>query len=191
MNRKLRFTAPLALLLLLAAPLAARATSTKGTIYLATLVDTVHVLPFAASVPIRIRLDRFTTDRQAEHLAAVARSKGEIALRTALGHEFLGNLEVNGRIADPIAYARTFHDAQGTHVLLIAQRPLSMREIFAGWPTADYPFTVLQLDLRSDGTGSGSLIAAARIRPRKSGEIELLDFNFIPSRLFQVKTLGS
>ena len=194
MQRALCLAAVAAVTLALAPGLAVAGTTTRPNppiTYIATLVDSTHILPMADSVPITIRLDRYTTESEAAHLSDVAKVKNEQGLRQALGEDFVGQLQIDNHLSDPIAYARRVEDANGTHLMLIAQRPLTMREIFQGWPTVDYPFTVLELDLGPNGTGSGTMYLAARIRPRKNGKIELVGYDFLPSRLMAVKKTQS
>jgi hypothetical protein len=168
----------------------ASAAGSLDRVYLATLVDTSHVLPHAQSVPIRVRLERLTADDRVGDLVRVARENGESALRRALETESVGRLEINGRLGDPIAYARRIEDADGVHLLLIAERSLSLREIFGNRRSVDYPFTVVEIDLAADGSGSGNFYGAARIRPRKDGEIELDGLSPLPARLLAVKTVS-
>jgi hypothetical protein len=180
-------------LALLVASVAAADQQTRGTAttYVATLVDSTHILPMAESVPITIRLERFTTGSEASHFSDVARARDETALRKALSEDFIGQLRIDNHLSDPIAYARRVDDQSGHHLMLIAQRPLSMREIFQGWPSVDYPFTVIELDLGPNGAGSGTIYLAARIRPHENGEIELVGYDFLPSRLMAVKKVAS
>jgi hypothetical protein len=189
MSRISRFTAIVALLLAIGVAGAFAAVSLDR-VYLATLVDTSHVLPHAQSVPIRVRLERLTADDRVADLVRVARDKGELALRRALETESVGRLEINGRLGDPISYARRIEDADGVHLLLISERSLSLREIFGNRRSVDYPFTVVEIDLAPDGSGSGNFYGAARIRPRKDGDIELDGLSALPARLLAVKAVG-
>jgi len=180
----------IAVCLALSAVAVARAASPPATTYIATLVDDHAIGLRTSSLPITIRLDRLTTGEEDEAVATAARSGKENVLRDALRRNFVGRIEINGRLGDPISYATRTVDQDGTHLLLIAPRALSPREIFRGWWSVDYPFVVVELDLRPDGTGSGHFYAATRIRTRKDGDIALTDLFFFPSRLMAVKTVA-
>jgi hypothetical protein len=186
MKRVSRLTS-IAVLLLAFGISGASAASAPDRIYLATLVDTSHVLPGAESIPIRVRLARLTADDRVADLASVAREKGALALRRALETESVGRLEINGHLGNPISYARRTEDASGVHLLLISERSLSLREIFGMRRSTDFPFTVVEIDLAPDGSGTGNFYGAARIRPRKGGELELDGLSPLPARLMAVK----
>jgi hypothetical protein len=193
MNRIVRLTA-LAVACFTVSAVAARAETgapgTQGGLYLATLVDTGHVLPRAESVPLRIRLDRLTSDDEADALAKVSASGRELSLRQAFFGRYLGRLEINGRLGDPIVYARRFEDERGSHLVVIAQRFIGLRERFANVRSTDYPFTVIELDFRADGRADGEMSLAARLRPEGGGRIGYQSLGFVPGRLLAVKRLG-
>ena len=172
------------------AAFAAAEPAAVDTVYLATVVDSSHVLPHSVSVPIRVRLDRLTADDRVAELVQVAQRQGESALQRSLQRESVGRLEINGRLGDPIAYARRIEDADGAHLLLIAERSISLREIFGNRRSVDYPFTVVEIDLAPDGAGGGLFYGAARLRPRRDGEIELDGLSLMPARLLGVKAVS-
>lgn len=194
MKRTSHLAAAVTLVLLGTAAGAAAAPSSgasgSGSVYLATLVDSGHSLPRATSLPIRVRLDRFTADERVDDLVRLARRRGELALRRELQTESVGRLEIDGHLGVPIAYARRIEDADGAHLLLIAERSLSRRELFGQRTSARYPLIVVEIDLRPDGSGSGGFFAAARIFPRRDGEIELDGLNPLPARLMAVRTVS-
>ena len=191
MSHPLRRFAALASLLL-PVPLAASEApaSAPQTVYLATVVDTSHVSPRGASMPIRVRLDRLTSDERVAELVGIAHEKGEPALRRALAGEALGRLEIDGRLGDPITYARRIEDADGAHLLLVALRSVSIREVFGSRRSVDYPFTVVQIDLDDAGHGGGAYYGVARVRPQKDGEIEVDGLGILPDRLLAVRAAG-
>jgi hypothetical protein len=158
--------------------------------YLGHLVDISRTFPRDSTRPVKVWIDRLTTDEEAAHLADLARTRGVDALEEALGEDSVGRVQMGERVADPVAYARRFVDADGEHLILIARRPIAFREFFRSARSVDYPFTVIQLDLDEEGRGSGEVLTAARFRLGKNGEIELENYDFIAARLLAVKPLG-
>jgi hypothetical protein len=187
MNRFARSTAAVALLL--APPLAARAAESGSPgVWLATVVDTAHVRPGATTTPIRVRLERLTSDERTADLVRVAREKGAAALRDALSGESVGRLEIDGRLGDPILYARRVEDAAGARLLVVADRSVSLREVFGNRRSADYPYTVVEIPL--EGAATGAFYGAARLEPRRGGDIELDGLGILPERLMAVQPVG-
>lgn len=158
--------------------------------FVGTLADLGDRLPRQTTQPVKIWIDRLTSDSEAEHLSEVVRAKGQNALEQALFEDSVGRLQIGDRLGYPIAFARRFVDADGEHLLLIAQRPISFREIFRNTRSRDYPFTVVELDLDVSGHGSGEVLSAARIRTRRNGEIELLNLDVRAGRLLAVAPVG-
>jgi hypothetical protein len=172
-------------------PALAVADDSPGLVLTGTLVDNGLVLPFTQSLPITVRLDRFTTDDEAAGFAATLRKDGANALDRALFGQRLGVLQIRQGIGLPIGFAREFDDDAGRHILLLVQRPISPREIFNAWRSVDYKYTVLEIDLAPDGRGSGEILPAAQLRMRKDGRIELVNLLQQPLRLLAVRKTSS
>lgn len=159
--------------------------------YTATLLDRTRATRGAKDVPLTIRLDRLSDDNVAAEISAFAEAGQIAALLETLSHSYVGRLEVNGRAGIPIAYARKFSDATGEHLVLIAQRAISLHDFQRVWPTYQYPLSVLQIDLDGDGHGTGEMAVAARIRLGDNGELELDRLELAPSRLVAVRRLDA
>jgi hypothetical protein len=179
--------AALALAALLAPSVVLSAEARSVTSYQAWLVDPTSAVPRRGGVPVRIWVERFTPDSEASRLAEVVDQRGEQALKEALAEQELGRLSVGDRYVVPISYARRYVDERGEHLLLVAQRAISFREVFRGWRSKDYPYTAIQLDLREDGSGSGEVIAAAKFLPREDGTFDIDTLQAISSRLVSVR----
>jgi hypothetical protein len=155
------------------------------------LVDFGSLLPRRTTQPVRIWIERLTTDEEAAHLSDLAKTRGVDAIERALEEDSVGRLQIGDRLSFPIAFARRFATGEGDqHYLLIAQRPISFREVFGHSRTRDYPYTVVELDVDADGRGSGEVLSLARLRLEKNGEIELENFDFVAARLMRVEPLG-
>ena len=196
MNARIRtlFVAALALVACSALPAAAEtpepfAVTARqddgGGVYLATLIDTSTVLRRQSTAPIQIRLDRMTTDAEVGALARAAR-QGPAAFREVFFTRAIGRVDIDGRLGDPIYYARRYSDGQGEHMIVVAQRFVSTEEHFANRRSVDYPYTVLELDFDADGA-MGSYTFAAQLEPRRDGTIVYKSLAFVPARLMAVR----
>jgi hypothetical protein len=167
------------------------AAHSEPTTYVATLVDTQNLLRFASTVPMKVRLERLTSDDEAAELSALGGHKRELELRQALYNQYVGRLEIDGRIGDPIVYARRYSDERGEHLVLIAERYIPIWEYFSHLRSVDYPFTVAQLDLAPDGRAGGTIYLAAKVFANDAGELQYQGFDFLPDRLLGVRRLGA
>ncbi|HLF57373.1 MAG TPA: hypothetical protein VI942_11060 [Thermoanaerobaculia bacterium] len=155
--------------------------------YQGWLVDPFSRLPRAGSLAVTIRIDRLTSDDDAKRLADLVSARGPRALGPALEELEVGRLSIGDRYMMPISYARRVRHNDGEHLILIAQRAISFREIFRSSRSKDYPYTAIELDLDETGRGSGELIAAARFLPRQDGTVDIDTLQFIAARLMSVR----
>jgi len=155
--------------------------------YQGWLVDPFSRLPRTASLAVTIRIDRLTSDDDAKRLADLVSARGPRALGPALEELEVGRLSIGDRYMMPISYARRVRHDDGEHLILIAQRAISFREIFRSSRSKDYPYTAIELDLDETGRGSGELIAAARFLPRQDGTVDIDTLQFIAARLMSVR----
>ena len=169
-----------------AAPESAYAVALTG-----TLAQIDGRWPRQTTLPVKIWVDRLSSDAEAEHLGDVARAKGEIALQNALTEDSVGRIQIGDRLAVPIAFARRYSDGDGEHLLLIAQRRVAFGEIFRNTRSSDYPYTVFEIDLDPTGHGGGDVLAAARIYAHRDGQVEIRNLDIVPTRLLGVSPLGS
>jgi hypothetical protein len=119
------------------------------------------------TMPIDIRINRFNTDEDVMKFAELLKEGGPDALRRALEKEDVGQISPTGRVGTPIAVARKLKSGNKTIVRVVTARNLSFVELRYSGRSVDYPFTVIQLELDEKGKGSGTAIAAAKIRFNK------------------------
>lgn len=180
----------LAATLLLSVPaLAADAAAEPPLRYDARLVDSAVVVPFEGTSQVTIDVDRFTTDSELEALERRLAERGGEAIVDALSEQTLGHVRIAGGIGQPIRFARVLEDEPGRHVVLVVSRPATEGGLFGDYPTSRYPFLVVTLDFSDDGAGTGELIAAARLKTRKDGRVELDSPSFLSSRLLAVRPI--
>ena len=126
------------------------------------------------SIGFDFRITRYTTDEEVQKFAALVKEKGTDALRRALEKEDVGQINVTGRVGNPIAVARKHQVGSETVITLITARIMPFLELYRSGRTTDYPFGFVQVKLNERGEGGGQIMAAARIRfNKKAGKYEI------------------
>jgi hypothetical protein len=93
------------------------------------------------------------------------------ALRTL---PVIGSIELARRKVD-IKYAHETKDDQGPRLVLLADRPLFFLNE-SEKPKAGYELTIVELRLAADGSGTGSMTGAARVKLAPDGSVMLDDY---------------
>lgn len=140
-----------------------------------------------SSLPLRVVIDRFSTDDEVERLVDLYTSRGDDALAKALSEDTLGWIHIGATYQVPISFATRIDDDSGSRIVVLARRPISFAEIFHGSRTRDYPYTAIELDVGEGGRGNGELIGFAQFRPHPDGTIELENYEFVAARVMGVK----
>jgi len=128
---------------------------------------------------------------------AAERARLVTALQEKGPNELLKQLQKNkpvGRIRTPdslgydLRYAYQQTDPDGGRTIVIAtDRPIGFWEATQRPRSIDYPFTVIQMKLTRDGTGTGTMSYATRIVAHENNVIELEDFASQPIMLNNIK----
>lgn len=153
-------------------------------------------LPVAGTtMNVRLYIKGYSTPQQAEQLHGILTDGGPKALLKALQKmKPLGRIEREGTVG--------FYDfklilskptPEGRHIYAITDRPIGFLEAYAGSRSVDYPFGILQLDLKNDSKGKekgeGSLIYAAQIKVLNGDKVDIENLTFAPIRLLGVHQL--
>lgn len=135
-------------------------------------------------------IDRWSTDAERDKLLSTFLERGPEKLLDALQ-----DAKPTGRILAPdkvgwdIRYAgyRPLPEG-GSQLILLTDRPVGFREARNQPRTTDYPFTLIDIRLKADGTGEGKASVATKITyNKKTKQIELENYASEPIRLNQVK----
>jgi hypothetical protein len=140
---------------------------------------------------LQIKVDRWSSDADRDALAIADQENGIAAVARLLHDgERIGFVRTAGRIGNTITFARDVRHRDGTHrVLIVLSRILSAREIQRSTPTADYPFTVIELHLDAGGSGEGTMTVGAKVRfHRGDDQIEMEKYSGGAILLRDVKT---
>ena len=153
------------------------------------------ILPAGATRNVTIYIDSYSTEQEAQQLDAISRSGGQDALLKALEKmKPIGRIEREGTVS--------FYDfkliisrptSTGRRIIAITDRPMGFREEARDARSAEYPFGILQLDLK-DGKkckeeGEGTLIYAAQIKDLNVEALNVEHYSVDPIMLLGVRQL--
>ena len=145
-----------------------------------------------STVSFDILVNKYNTDDDIKNYAALLSDNGPDALRRALEKEDVGQLSPTGRVGTQIAIARKLRQGDKTIVRVVTARNLSFVELRYSGRSVDYPYTILELVLDKNGKGTGTAIAAAKIRFNKKKntyEIESLQHGTAYNKLLNVQLM--
>lgn len=142
------------------------------------------------STPLRITIDRWSSDNDRDRLLDVLLNKGADKLLDALqSAPRVGSIGTTTSLAWDLHFARqTPGEDGGTNIILGTDRPIAFSEQWNGSRTLDYPFTVIELHLNGDGAGEGTLSFATKVIPdAKNKTVVLENWGTQRVRLTQVR----
>jgi hypothetical protein len=143
-------------------------------------------------VQIDIRINKYDTAEDVKNFADILVEGGPDRLRQALEKEDAGQLSPVGRVGTPIAIARKVVSGNKTIIRVVTVRNLSIAELRYSGRSTDYPYTFLELVLDQNGKGTGTAIAAAKIKfnkKSKTHEIESLQHGTAYNKLLNVRLI--
>jgi len=116
--------------------------------------------------PLKIRINRWTSDEDDERLMGILREKGQDAFLSALlDHKAVGSIATPTSLKYDFFYARQSITPEGTRrIMLISDRPMSVSERVSAALTREYPFTVIELKIPKEGKGEGTLAQLVQLR---------------------------
>ena len=139
---------------------------------------------------IDITVERWSTDKQRDALMSVMLQKGPEKLLDALQDmPRMGHFGAPGNLSWDIHFARKVALPDGgERVVLITDRRIGFWEAANQPRSIDYPFTVIELRLNTDGQGEGKMSIATKIIADKEHNIVTLEnYDTQPVRLTNVK----
>ena len=143
--------------------------------------------PGAMGSPVQIWIENYTTDDVAESLMTTLQTKGQTALVNALPGTRAGTIRIGTSDGYPISLARQRPTADGRVILLASNRPfVGMTQ--GGVAAADSPIGFIQLELKADGTGTGTIIGAAQVSVDANKNLTVASEAVQPGRLTGIKT---
>jgi hypothetical protein len=144
---------------------------------------------------ITLRIDSVSSNDEVQAIEATLRDRGQEAMFAALAKvRPNGWLNLEHDLGYPVTVLGEQQTTKGRRVVALVGRPLRFDELFWGARSADWPFTLVVLDLDGSGRGHGTLVPAARADVDKQGNLTFDDYLRVPYRIIRVRpdaTTGS
>ena len=137
-----------------------------------------------------IAVSRWSTDAERDALAKTFIEKGPQKLLDALqDSKPVGYIKGTQTLGWDLRFARQNQLDEGvTQILLLTDRPIGFAEARNQPRTMDYPFTLIDLRIKKDGTGVGKAAVATKIVfNKKKNVVELENYSSEPVRLNNIK----
>ena len=138
---------------------------------------------------VEITVDRWSPASERERLVTALREKGpDELLKQLQKNRPVGRIRTPDSLGYDLRYAFQQTDPDGGRTVVIAtDRPIGFWEATNRPRSVDYPFTVIQMKLNRDGTGTGTMSYATRIVAHENNVIELENFASQPIMLNNIK----
>lgn len=172
---------PLVLLLLLSAPSwVGGQTAPPGPPEIFTGTASAKNAVASASGKLEVRLRRLTPEFDRKSVETALQQGGYPQFLTAIRNApDVGQVVLAGGKPYSIRYARERVDANGRTLILVTDQPMYFvggAQAEAAAPRKGYEVAVIQIQMGAKGVGTGSMAAAARVRPDGDGGVLLDDF---------------
>src|SRR5688572_13068078 len=148
-----------------------------------------------ARVNVDLYVNSYTSDADAKTLAAALLEGGSESLLKALEKlDTIGKVRLVGRGGFyDFKLIRSHQTETGRRIYAIGDRPVGFLEAYVNNRSRDYPFGIMQLDLKKNSKGreegTGALLYAAKIKVLEGNRIELESYGIDAIRLLGVRKL--
>ena len=146
-------------------------------------------------VNVDLHVRSYTSDEQAKVFAAALLEGGSDALLKQLEKaKAIGKITLTGRVGFyDLKLIRSHRIEGGRRIYAVGDRPVGFLEAYVSNPSRDYPFGILQLDLKKNEKGkeegSGALIYAAKIKVLNGNSIDIESYGVGAINLMGVRKL--
>jgi hypothetical protein len=140
-------------------------------------------------------VNNYTSDQEAKSLAALLVQAGPDALLKALeSAKSKGKITLTGHVSFyDLKLIRSHKTPNGRRIYAVGDRPVRFLEAYTSNRSMDYPFGILQLDLKTKENGKeegeGALIYSAKIKVLDGATIDVETYGVAPVRLMGVRKL--
>ena len=148
-----------------------------------------------ARVNVDLYVNSYTSDADAKTMAAALLEGGSPALLKQLEKaKSIGKVRLVGRAGFyDFKLIRSHQIEGGRRIYAVGDRPMGFLEVYAGGRSMDYPFGIMQLDLKTNEKGKeegkGALLYAAKIKVLENNRIELESYGVGAIELMAVRKL--
>lgn len=134
-----------------------------------------------------LRIDRVTPQQEVDRYLEALRRGGQDGLKKAIYGKKVGSVQVGTGLARDANAIWVTDDGEGKKITVLFERWIRFGELRRGARSVDYPFTYIDIFLDEKGRGEGTLIPAARVRIRSSGDLDIENFGAYPAKLVNLK----
>lgn len=148
-----------------------------------------------ARVNVDVYVNSYTSDADAKTMAAALLEGGSQSLLKQLEKaKTIGKVRLTGRAGFyDFKLIRSHAIEGGRRIYAVGDRPMGFLEVYAGGRSMDYPFGIMQLDLKKNDKGreegKGALIYAAKIKVLENNSIEIESYGVGAVELMGVRKL--
>lgn len=147
-------------------------------------------VPGTATTQVNIVINRWSTPEEQEQVMTTALEQGGKALLGVLQKlPAVGSLAPIGGVGFNLPYATRSRGVDGIErILLLVDRPMSFTERWYGGRSTDYPFMLIEMEIKPGGHGEGRIVVAGRLTADKFNRtlvVENLDLQ--PLRLTNIR----
>jgi hypothetical protein len=148
-----------------------------------------------ARANVDLYVNSYTSDADAKRMAGLLVESGPNALLKALEDaKSIGKITLSGRVGFyDLKLIRSHRTPEGRRIYALGDRPVGFLEVYSGSRSQDYPFGVLQIDLKTKDKGKeegeGALIYSAKIKVLDGNNIDVESYGIAPIRLMAVRKL--
>jgi hypothetical protein len=148
-----------------------------------------------ARVNVDLYVRQYTSDEEARSLAGALLEGGSEALLSRLEKtKSIGKITLTGRVGFyDLKLIRSHQTPEGRRIYAVGDRPVGFLEAYVNNRSRDYPFGILQLELKRNEKGreegTGALLYAAKIKVLDSKSIDVESYGIDAIRLLGVRKL--
>ena len=148
-----------------------------------------------ARVNVDLYVRSYTSDEEARSLAGALLEGGSEALLKRLEKaKSIGKITITGRVGFyDLKLIRSHQTQEGRRIYAVGDRPVGFLEAYVNNRSRDYPFGILQLELKKNEKGreegTGALIYAAKIKVLEGNSIDVESYGIDAIKLLGVRKL--
>ena len=146
-----------------------------------------------ARVNVDLWVNSYTSDADAKVMASALVEGGPDALLKQLQKaKTIGKIRLTGRAGFyDFKLIRSHQTEGGRRIYAVGDRPVGFLEVYSGSRSQDYPFGILQLDLKKNSKGKeegeGALLYSAKIKLLDGKSIDVESYGIGPVKLLGVR----
>jgi hypothetical protein len=123
---------------------------------------------------VKIIINEYSTPADQKILIDAFASKGMEGLSNAIRKmPAKGRIAITGTVGYDVNYIRLFQTPTGRKIRLVTDRPITFGEAWTDSRSRDYTLSAVELNVGSDGKGTGALLPACQFKINKENELEI------------------